>query len=331
MRVIHARNVNHAFTQAVRAFVAVGVEQPSRAGDTLEIATPVSTVYERPCERVLFNEVRDANPFFFLHEALWMLGGRDDVESLTQFVKTMRNYSDDGKTFHAAYGHRWRSHFGRDQLVEIVTLLQRDPDSRRAVLQIWDTNSDLGTDSKDIPCNDLVFFKIRNNQLNMLVSNRSNDMIWGAYGANAVHFSFLQEYMAGMIGCEVGTYTQVSDSFHVYKDVFQKIIGQTQPTQDPYERGEVASMPLVDNAPEFDVDLYNYLSDDRPLFYANTFFESVAEPMRKAYFAHKEKNDLKADYWLSRITASDWKRAAVEWISRRRKARDSKQEKQHAE
>jgi thymidylate synthase len=328
MRVIHARNVNHAFTQAVRAFVAVGVEQPSRAGDTLEIATPVSTVYERPCERVLFNEVRDANPFFFLHEALWMLGGRDDVASLTPFLKRMAEYSDDGKTFHAAYGHRWRSHFGRDQLLEIVTMLQRDCDTRRGVLQIWDANSDLGADSKDIPCNDLVFFKIRSGRLNMLVANRSNDMIWGAYGANAVHFSFLQEYMAGMIGCEVGTYTQVSDSFHVYKGVFDKVIGQTQPTYDPYERGEVVSMPLVDNPSEFDVDLYNYLNYTNPLIYGNAFFDAVAEPMRLAYFAHKEKKDTRVDYCLSRIEASDWQRAAVEWISRRRKARDSKQEKQ---
>jgi len=54
--------------------------------------------------------------------------------------------------------------------------------------------------------------------LNMTVFNRSNDMVYGALGANVVHFSVLQEYMAACIGVEVGTYYQVSSNMHVYLD-----------------------------------------------------------------------------------------------------------------
>ena len=57
----------------------------------------------------------------------------------------------------------------------------------------------------------------------MTVCNRSNDMLWGAYGANAVHMSMLQEYLASRLEIAVGEYTQISDSFHVYQnDVWER-------------------------------------------------------------------------------------------------------------
>ena len=50
----------------------------------------------------------------------------------------------------------------------------------------------------------------------MTVSNRSNDIIWGTFGANAVHMSMLHEYVASALMLHVGKYTQISDSFHAY-------------------------------------------------------------------------------------------------------------------
>ena len=49
-------------------------------------------------------------------------------------------------------------------------------------------------------------------------------MLWGAYGANAVHMSVLQEYIAASLELEMGPYYQVSDSFHVYENnVWDKV------------------------------------------------------------------------------------------------------------
>jgi len=52
----------------------------------------------------------------------------------------------------------------------------------------------------------------------MVVFNRSNDMVWGCYGANAVHFSFLHEFIGRSTGLPLGTYTQVSVNLHAYID-----------------------------------------------------------------------------------------------------------------
>jgi thymidylate synthase len=54
--------------------------------------------------------------------------------------------------------------------------------------------------------------------LDLTVLCRSNDVVWGAYGANAVHFSVLQEYLAGRIGVDVGVMYQFSNNYHGYVD-----------------------------------------------------------------------------------------------------------------
>ena len=341
MKVIWSRNVNDALVKGVQLLKEGGRPQPSRAGGTLEYPEPVCTVYERPLERVLFDPVRDANPFFHLMEALWMLAGRRDVAWLARFNQRMATYSDDGVVFNAAYGFRWREQFqlaaahgGKfgDQLTAIVRLLRSDPDSRRAVLQIWDAEADLGVPSKDLACNTQAMFKIRGGRLSITVSNRSNDIIWGCYGANAVQFSMLLEYMAARIGVETGQYRQVSDSFHAYDEVWPKISGIAERYDgDPYIRGEVSVYPLIAAADAFDADLKRWFDDppDRLSFeqwdrearqdaWRNPYFIRVATPIYNAWFAYKRKDREAATKWLDRCGATDWRRAAREWLERRR-------------
>lgn len=228
MRAIHARDINEAFYLGLMHVHSEGVAVTRRGKSTLEPPWPVATVYEKPMDRVLFNRTRDCNPFFHLMEAIWILQGRDDVAFLELFNARMALYSDNGKTFHAPYGHRLR-HTNGDQIAQAIELFKADIYTRQVVLQIWDAQRDLGAKTKDMPCNDFIMFKVRDGHhggtadnpepslmLDMTVCCRSNDAIWGAYGANVVQFSFLQEYIARSIGVSVGMYTQLSDSFHVY-------------------------------------------------------------------------------------------------------------------
>jgi len=76
---IVGRNINSAWVDGVRLLKQSGVRRSSRNGDVLELPSGCVTRYLRPMERVLFCAVRDANPFFHLFEALWILAGRDDV------------------------------------------------------------------------------------------------------------------------------------------------------------------------------------------------------------------------------------------------------------
>ena len=149
----------------------------------------MTTVYKKPWERVLLEKTRDANPFFHLVEAIWMMAGSENLRQLTHFNTGMNRFSDNGKTLNGAYGYRWFHTFKINQIEHAVQTLRADPDSRRCVVQMWNPWGDLDSSSIDIPCNTNIYFKIREGELQMTVCNRSNDMIWGAYGANAVHMS----------------------------------------------------------------------------------------------------------------------------------------------
>jgi len=323
----------------------------SRNGDVLRFKEPLASVYENPRHRVLFNAVRDNNPFFSVFESLWMLAGRNDLRFVSYLLKNMENYSDDGMTLNGAYGHRWRKHFHTDQLKFIIDELRKDPNSRRAHLQMWDPFRDLelltGPGSRDVPCNTAVDFEIQDGKLNMMVSNRSNDLIWGAYGANIVHFSFLQEYIACALGVDVGVYTQVSRNAHIYLDnpVTNRLITQEPPFRPSNEflnelnteRFYRTSPVLfdVDELDNFEADLASFFAsfDDshrlnkvNDLEFSTPFMREVVSPLAVAFELYKDGNYTQARDYINQSNAKsiDWLVNAAEWLQRRIVKRNSK-------
>lgn len=253
------------------------LDQPGRGGTRVKsLDEPVALTFENPRQRVVFNEARDANPFYHLYEALWMLAGRNDVEPLGYFEKIIPEFSDDGRTLNGAYGYRWKhakrqetydprdgSYEPVDQLKLLIQHLRNHPYSRRAVLSMWNVEDDLlkiniPNISKDVCCNlsckfrimpktcdhckgergveidtggmnpdgsfisDHAYCEICNGEgsvphkLDMIVYNRANDLTWGCLGANYVHFTILQEYMASLLGLKLGRYHVMSGDLHMF-------------------------------------------------------------------------------------------------------------------
>lgn len=334
MRVIEARNAQLALPEGLKLLQAHGERRESRAGDVLVHPGPVTTLYQRPRERVMFWPERDANPFFHFYESLWMLAGRNDLAPLSRIVKRMETFSDDGETLHGAYGHRWRVHFGFDQLGHIIQALKDNPEDRRNVLQMWDANVDLGRDGRDVPCNTQVYFsRDGGGALDMTVCCRSNDIIWGAYGANVVHFSMLQEYMAAGIGCEVGRYWQISNNYHAYLETFEPLRGLIDKAQDPfrgtvhcpYSAEEVRLYPLVQTPIEnWQRDLQMFMKQGMTLGIRDPFFRKVAAPLMAGYDVYKgvggpggvERYE-NAIETVGLCEATDWSTAAAQWLGRR--------------
>lgn len=351
MHVIQARNVNDAYAAALRYLQQYGTLEDSRNGPVLVAPGPVTTVYVKPCERVLFSPLRNANPFFHFFEALWMLAGRNDIAFPVQFNKRFVEYSDDGVTQPAAYGHRWRTHFNYDQLQMLATELKRDPNTRRAVLAMWDATpvieqiprryiagaGDLhrsAKGTKDTPCNTHAYFDVRGGLLNMTVCCRSNDIVWGAYGANAVHFSMLQEYMAAWVGVPVGVYRQMSNNFHLYTSVvpMAKIeeLAEDAAHYNFYRTGAVEPMPMVQvSVDKFDSSLHRlfaYVEDGGiPPVYTEPLFQQVAHPMRLAWQAHKHRDYNNALRHAGSIPAADWRVGCMAWLQRMATAYTAKQ------
>lgn len=329
--ILRVKNVNEALPLGLSLLQDRGVVAESRGLFTKRVPGPVSTVYSNPCERVLFDPIRDANPFFHLIESLWILSGSNRVELPRYFLSTIGAFSDDGVVFHGAYGHRLRNAFGFDQIERACEMLKRKPDTRQVVMSIWNPIMDLDKSTKDMPCNDMIMLDLVDGALNMTVCNRSNDAIWGAYGANAVQFSVLQEFIALMVGVKVGYYVQQSNNYHVYTDnpfwlKFREGEYEHGHVHNPYSMGKVQPYPLAVDAEDALMLYYDCIrlatqieqgETIDTVEYVSEYGRTVVEPVVRAYSLYKAKLYASAMAVVMTIPATDWRLAMYEWVARR--------------
>jgi thymidylate synthase len=291
-------------------------------------------------ERVLFCPVRDANPFFHLFESAWMLAGSSDAKWLDRYVSDFSaRYAEPGGHMHGAYGQRWRANFclisregartwvEHDQLVMAARQLRENPASRQVVITMWDPQRDLNSnDLRDRPCNTQIYLRVRQGMLDMTVLCRSNDIVWGAYGANAVHMSVLQEYMAAMTGTRVGVLYQVSNNWHGYMSVLDKMRGISH--ADYYSRGLVAPRAMFNPETVHDVESELQAWMQAPSKYTSRLnpqlFDELLVPMSRAHDWYKVGKFGAARSHLAPVVATDWQRAAAEWIERRERRHEDR-------
>lgn len=226
MYTIDADNVHDGLIEGLMALKNSGELRSSRAGDVTRLPWPCITHYEAPFDMAMRSPARDANPFFHLAEVAWMLSGKSDGKILDYYVSDFSaRFGEEGGDIHGAYGYRWRYHFDFDQIKCIGDILKIDATSRQAVLAMWDPGVDLGAMVKDKPCNTHVYFSCvspEERKFSMTVCCRSNDIIWGAYGANAVHMWALGEIVSALAGGTLQRYYQVSNDFHMYESIREK-------------------------------------------------------------------------------------------------------------
>lgn len=119
----------------------------------------------------------------------------------------------DGKAWEYTYHQRYKY-----QLPFIINELKRNPDSRRAVMNIRDFEID--SSNSHPACLQSIQYFIRENKLHCKILFRSNDIAEALY-FNAFALIKLQEKVADMLGVEVGTYTHRANSMHVYEKDFK--------------------------------------------------------------------------------------------------------------
>ncbi|MGL5808389.1 MAG: thymidylate synthase, partial [Nocardioides sp.] len=176
-----ARNLSEALVNVLGDVMVSGDEVVARGQTQRELRGHVQTI-THPTERVLVLPGRANNVFAQIAETAWVLAGRDDLAYLAHYLPRAPEFSDDGKTWRAAYGPRLRNWRGQvDQLSAVADRLVEDPHTKRAVMTIFDPASDYG-ETKDVPCNNWLHFLQRDGQMHLSVAVRANDAIWGFSG-----------------------------------------------------------------------------------------------------------------------------------------------------
>ena len=113
------------------------------------------------------------------------------------------------------YGDRINQR-GINQLLKVYTVLLSDPDSRRAILTIHNSNDELQRmNSLDIPCTLDLQFLIRDNKLDCIVNMRGNDALLGT-PQNFAMWTFMQRLLAAWLCIPPGNYYHRVGVLHLY-------------------------------------------------------------------------------------------------------------------
>ena len=225
------RNANTVWCDLMARILNEGHEVNPRGFKSREILCSTSIV--DMSSPVVTIKARNLGRRFQAAEAWWILSGKNDVASITQYSKQIANFSDDGLTFSGAYGP-----MVVDQLRYVVDSLYSDLETRQAVMTIWRRNPRQG---KDIPCTVSCQWLIRNGKLDCIDSMRSSDT-WLGWPYDVFNFSMLSAYILLMLRrrenldggychttmplfgkVELGKLYLVAGSQHLYERDFDKV------------------------------------------------------------------------------------------------------------
>lgn len=135
--------------------------------------------------------------------------------AFTDRVRNFNQFTDDG-VFWGAYGARLHGQIG-----DLVKKLQSDPDTRQAVMTIFNGGKDLSAAKRDIPCTVMMQFLLRDGELGMRVTMRSNDL-WLGTPYDFTQFAILQATIAQALGVQPGVYVHSVGSLHLYERDWEK-------------------------------------------------------------------------------------------------------------
>ena len=115
---------------------------------------------------------------------------------------------------------------GRSQFDWAFDCLKNDKDSRQSFMRFNNTSHQYDG-NKDVPCTFIMSFHIRNNKLHATVQMRSNDIIKGTT-YDIPSFILFQRLMLLRLrevyhDLEMGTYTHMNSSFHLYSTDFELV------------------------------------------------------------------------------------------------------------
>lgn len=214
----YAEDIDSAWLYWYERLAGQKSEMSSRDGDVVGEILNAVTVISNPTKNVMRNRIRKLPMKYAVGELLWYLSGNNNLSEIQKYTSAWDRMSDDGKTVNSNYGWCIRHKYGFDQWEYARELLRKSPETRQAVLHIKTADN---KESKDVNCTVCLQFFIRDNKLHATVYMRSND-IWMGFPYDVFQFTCMQILMSMELGVEIGTYTHVAGSLHLYKRDLQE-------------------------------------------------------------------------------------------------------------
>ncbi|MET9863097.1 thymidylate synthase [Streptomyces smyrnaeus] len=180
---------------------------------------------ENPVERLPYLAARRVNPIFHFAEALWYMGGCNDVAMMRYYAPYQYSVSRDGVTLGgSAYGARifQPAVEGVSSFDRVMNLLRTEKDSKRGLIPIFEAPELAVENNPDVSCVVAIHLLLREGRLHMVCYMRANDCYRGMV-ADVFSFTLIQEYAAVLLGAEMGTYTHHIGSAHIGDRDFDRV------------------------------------------------------------------------------------------------------------
>lgn len=185
----------------------------SRDGDIVGEIINATSVISNPTKNITKNKIRNLSMKYAIGELLWYISGNNKLSEIQKYTKAWDRMSDDGNVVNSNYGWCIRYKYGFDQWEYVKELLRKSPETRQAIIHIKTAEN---KESKDVNCTICLQFFIREGKLYATTYMRSND-IWMGFPYDVFQFTCMQILMSMDLGVELGTYTHMVGSLHLYK------------------------------------------------------------------------------------------------------------------
>ena len=195
---VSAKILPGAYHNALEALDKYGEYGPCSDYDTAQKELAMTIVVEQPLAEPMISKL--------------FLGDPRSLEQYRQeILYGILDFEIERGNWHYTYHRRME-----EQIPWVKEELQRNPDSRRAVIDIR-SPEDLESDSP--ACLQHIHYLVRDNALHCKTLFRSNDACKATF-MNMFALILLQKSIADELGVEMGTYTHRANSFHCYERDF---------------------------------------------------------------------------------------------------------------
>lgn len=178
----------------------------------------IAFTIDNPLDNEINASFRKWNKDYADFEWEWYLSGNNNADEIAKRAKIWAMCQDENGCVNSNYGYQWNRGNKVSQINYIVNELTDNPQSRRAVISIYD-GKETELYKKDTPCTLSISFSIEENKLDMNVHMRSNDLVFG-FCNDQYCFSKLQELVANKLNKQVGIYYHSVVDLHIYERHF---------------------------------------------------------------------------------------------------------------
>ena len=175
------------------------------------------------------------------------------MAEFTQQIITDQDFADKYGDLGPVYGKQWRNFGGVDQLSQLMSDLQSNPDSRRLIVSAWNPQ-DIPVMIKSglPPCHSLFQFYVVEGRLSCQLYQRSADVFLGV-PFNIASYAALTMMIAQVAGLKLGDFVHTFGDAHLYSNHMNQV--------DEMLSRSIFDLPTLQINPQVQ-SLFDFVYDD---------------------------------------------------------------------